>query len=118
MAVVTELRCSIMPDDFADASYLEQEGFEERKAAYERVEFCLVGVCAEATICFEGEHDAKSGVTHLRSPGVWGVEDDCPDYIDDIYREELTTLRAMLDEMGVTYAPERFSEAAEEGANL
>jgi hypothetical protein len=86
----------IVPDDCADASYLEQDDFEDRLEAYRRGDFSFVGVRAVAHIRVPyGEHAEIE--TTLKSPGLWGIEDDSGgDYFLDVFEGEKLTLLDML----------------------
>lgn len=97
-------------DDMEPAPWEPSEGeevrlrMEERKAAWDRGDWWAVGVTARAELMWVDD-DTGLG-THgivgpVESPGLWGVESDSgEDYLEDIYREELSTLRAMLKAMG------------------
>lgn len=100
---VKDVRMEIIPDGDPDPSYLEQEGFEDRLAAYQSGEFSFVGVRAVAEILL------SSGILQsIESPGLWGVEDDSgDDYFRSVFEEELSTLRSMLNELNVP--PEELS---------
>lgn len=83
-------------DPDPDASFLEQEDFEDRLKAYKRGEFGFVGVRVEAQIRI-----AETEQT-LTSPGVWGIESDHEDGRDEIVSEEWKALRDVLKAVGVS----------------
>ena len=116
MAVLIELRAEVVPDHDPDPSYLEQDGFEQRRAAYERGDFGYVGVRAVAVVRYERNHELRHAEQTLRSAGIWGIEDDGEAlYLDEIYAEELRALRAVIEELGVRYNPQQFELAEQTG---
>jgi hypothetical protein len=102
-ARLDRIRMAVVPDEYGDASWLEQEGmgFEDRLEAYRRGEFGLVGIQAVATI------EIPAGdyviVQTVSSPGMWGVESDSgDDYFTELYEQEKETLYEMLRELNVS----------------
>jgi hypothetical protein len=94
--LVGEIEREIVPDLDPDPSYLDQEGWEDRRAEYMRGDFAFIGVRAVATVEILNVRQV------LRSPGLWGVEDDSgDDYIAEIFEDEKATMLEMLAEMGV-----------------
>ena len=92
----------VQADDSPDASWLEQEGWEDRLAQYQAGEFGFIGVQATAELKIPCGHDSWI-VQHITSPGLWGIEDDSgEDYIREVAAEEVETLRDMLASLGVT----------------
>ena len=80
-----------------DVSYLEQDEFEDRLAAYKKGKFNLVGVRVEAEVLI-----AETTQT-LSSPGLGGIESDSEqEYLDEIIAEEWKALRAVLKTVGVS----------------
>ena len=80
-----------------DVSYLEQDEFEDRLAAYRKGKFNLVGVRVEAEVLI-----AETAQT-LASPGLGGIESDSEqEYLDEIIAEEWKALRAVLKTVGVS----------------
>ena len=96
----SDFQTHIFPDDSPDASYLDQGGFEERKAQYERGEFYFIGVQAAVTLPIPyGAHYIE---TTVQSPGLWGIESDSdPEYLCSVFEEESGILTDMLDELRV-----------------
>ena len=93
--VEVEFVRDIVPDELPDASYLEQEGWEDRLEAYQAGEFGFVGIQAVAKIRIPYGKDWI--LNEVRSPGLWGIEDDSgEDYFESVYEEELNVLRDML----------------------
>ena len=91
----------IVPDEYADASWLEQEGlgFEDRLAAYQRDEFGFVGIRVSCTLHIP--HGSVWILQEITSPGLWGIEDDSgEDYIAEVVLDETAVIRSMLEELG------------------
>jgi hypothetical protein len=105
---------AVVTDDDPDTSYLEQEGFEDRLAAYRDGAFHFVGVRAVAVIMIK----TKDGLglhyeQRILTPGVWSIESDFgEDHIEEVYQEELGTLREMLAELGIVPDDETLRAAA------
>jgi len=93
------IRMEIVPDDDCpDISYLEQEEFRDRLAAYQRGEFGFCGVRAVAEI--RVPYGADWILTSIKSPGLWCIEDDSGDaYFRSVFNEEKATLLDMLASM-------------------
>lgn len=88
----------IVADCDGDGSYLEQEGFEERLAAYRNGDFGFVGVRAKAEISVP--YGADFIVTHISSPGLWSIENDSgDDYFEEVFKEERAQLIEMLESL-------------------
>jgi hypothetical protein len=67
----------------------------KRCEAYNRGEWCMMGVWAEAELIVGGT------VQRVKSSGLWGIESDSePAHFRTIASEELSSLRAILAEMG------------------
>lgn len=98
----SEFRKEVVPDTSPDASYLEQEGFEERLAEYRSDRFSFVGVYAAVTLRIPFGTDGTRILQEIRTPGLWGIEDDSsPEYLEEVFQEECATLRTMLEAMGM-----------------
>lgn len=95
-AELRTIRVVVEHDPDPDVSFLEQDDFEDRLAAYKRGEFDFVGVRAEAEVVVEGV------VQTLTSGGLWGVESDSgEEYIESVAVEEYEQLRKVLKTIGV-----------------
>ena len=90
-------------DNYADASYLEQENekgellFGTRLQEYHRGEFDFIGIRAEAeyVIGFTGS------LQRVTSGGLWGIESDSDRaYMESIEAEELSDLKTQLLALG------------------
>ena len=98
-AALQSIRIVVEHDPDPDISYLEQDEFEERLAAYKAGEFDFVGVRAEAEVLIE------ETVQTLTSGGLWGVESDSgEEYIESVAVEEYEQLRKVLKTVGVSTA--------------
>jgi len=83
-------------DEDADASYLDQDEFEDRRDEYRRGEFSFVSARAEADVNIEGI------LQTLQSGGLNGIESDSEEeYLTEIAAEEWKTLRGVLKTVGV-----------------
>jgi hypothetical protein len=70
----------------------------QRAEAYNRGEWCMVGVWAEATVQLTGDT-----IQRIRSGGLWGIESDSgEEYFEEVAQEELAALRAELLAVGFT----------------
>ena len=95
-AELQSVRVIFEEDPDPDTSYLEQDEFEDRLAAYKRGEFHFVGVRAEAEVLI------AETVQTLRSPGLYGIESDTDEEeLDGLAAEQWTGLRAVLKTVGV-----------------
>ena len=93
------VRVVVEHDSDPDTSYLEQEDFEERLAAFQAGEFTFLGVHAEADVTIDGV------VQTLTSGGLWGIESDSGDeYIEEVAVQEYEELRKILKTIGVPTA--------------
>lgn len=91
-------------DADADPSYLDQDGWEDRRDQYRRDVFGFVGVWAEAEVVVNGTCQT------VRSGGLWGIESDSgANYFGEVGREELDSLRDVLGGLG--FSPEEIEDA-------
>jgi len=94
------LECDHDPDP--DLSYMDQEGFEEEKKAWENGELVCVYVRARIQLHFK----STSSLETITSPGLYGIVlqtvdmDDDP-YILEVFEQECKQLLDMLLELGV-----------------
>ena len=69
---------------------------EQDRLEFERGDWHLVGVYAEAEIHFPYGEDFIIG--KLKSPGLWGVQSHSgEDYFNKIFEEEVKTLKGMIE---------------------
>jgi hypothetical protein len=86
----------VLHDEVADASYLDQDCFADRREAYERGEFSFVGVRAEAEVVIQGV------IQTLMNGGLWGIESDSgKNYIQEVAETQWAALRDILLTVGV-----------------
>ena len=96
--LLADIEMQVVPDESPDTSYLEQEGFEERLAAYRNGDFGFIGVRASVEI--RVPHGRSSIMQRIVSPGLWGIEDDSgTDYLESVFQEEVGILKSMLEEL-------------------
>lgn len=87
-------------DNHPDTSYLEQEGYEERLAAYRADDFHFVGIRARCIVFIP--HGKDKIIHEVESPGLWGIESDSDDdHMAEVFLEECQVLADMLTELGV-----------------
>lgn len=98
-AELQAIRVIVEPDPDPDVSFMDQEGFEDRLAAFHKGEFSFVGVHAEAEVLIEGTAQV------LTSEGLWGIESDSEEEeLVAIAVEEYDQLRKILKTIGVPTA--------------
>lgn len=96
----TDFEMQVIPDESPDPSYLDQEGFEDRKAEYERGDFRFIGIRAVATVRIPYGSDHIEST--IESPGLWGIESDSDeDYLRSVFDEESQVLAKMLDGLNI-----------------
>jgi hypothetical protein len=84
-----------LPDYDHDASYLEQDGFEDRLQQYHNREFGYIGVRAVAQVL------VNDAIQRITSGGLWGIEGDSDQgYLNEVADEEKRELRAHLYSLG------------------
>ena len=95
----SEFQRVVSEDPIPDHSWLEQEGFEDRLAAYKRGEFHLVGV--QAKVELRVPYGADFICVSLSPPGVWGIESDAgEEYFDEVFKQECDVLADMITAIG------------------
>ena len=99
----SQIEMEIIPDESPDTSYLEQEGFEDRLAEYQRGEFGFLGVRAVVIVPIPHGRDV---IDHkFESPGLWGIESDSEQsYLEEVFEEEKGVLKDLLQELNVEVA--------------
>ena len=70
---------------------------EEQVKAWRNAEWHFIGVIARAHI--EVVRNGHGTIYTIDSPGIWGVESDSGDHLDELYREQREELLADLIEM-------------------
>jgi hypothetical protein len=93
-------------DPDPDMSYLDPDANPEyaaRLAAYHAGAWHCIGIKARATFLI-GLGEAAV-IQTVESPGLWGIESDSDaGYLDEVFHEEVRTLRDMLAQLNVTVA--------------
>ncbi|MGO8717740.1 MAG: hypothetical protein ACLQMO_00810, partial [Acidobacteriaceae bacterium] len=85
---ISSITAKQIVDPFPDASYLESEGFHDRRQQYDNGDFGFIGIQAEAEIVVAGVCQT------ITSGGLWGIESDSTtDYLSEIEKEEIEQLR-------------------------
>lgn len=79
----------VVPDENPDTSYLEQDVFADRFEAFKRGDFAFVGVRACAEIRYSTPQGGWQNGPTVKSPGLWGIEDDSEEsYLRETGEEE------------------------------
>jgi hypothetical protein len=97
-AVLRALRVVVEPDLDPDLSNFNAGELAEYRRGEARGEHALVGVRVEADVLIGGTEQT------LSSTGVWGVENDEDEYMDEIIAQEWNVLRGVLKTVGVPTA--------------
>ena len=67
----------------------------KRMESLNRGNWCFIGIMAKATV------QTENGVTqHITSGGLWGIESDSGDYIKEVVKEQLSSLKCELLSFG------------------
>lgn len=67
----------------------------KRAEEYNRGYWCYLGIYAIAEVIVEGDV-----VQDIRSGGLWGVESDCDEHVEEVQKDELADLRTQLKALG------------------
>ena len=70
---------------------------KQRMADYEHGVWGYVGVRAQARCLIV--KDGTGTLINLESPGVWGIESDSGDYLDEVYADEVLILKDIIEAM-------------------
>lgn len=90
----------VIADADPDASFLEQEGFEDRLAEYRRGDFHFIAVRAQVELRIPAGPTGHSIVQVVQSPGLWGIESDSDvSYFEEVFQRECEVLTDMLKAM-------------------
>ena len=88
------IETDIIPDEYPDISYLEQEDFKDRLEEYEAGHFNFIGIRARSEI------EVNGVLQTITSSGLWGIEDDSSEeYINEIRQEQIEELKEILEEL-------------------
>jgi hypothetical protein len=103
-------------NDPDDAGYVLPENFDDQQAkaqaradAYYNDEWEWIGVVAVANVSIPIGGGAYALHT-IKSPGVWGIESDSGDYLDEVYAEQKAELLDQLRTLGTALIAGDFSE--------
>ena len=83
-----------------------------RMAALVRGDWQPVGITAEAIVSYPCG-GGSSRLETLTSGGLWGVESDCPDYVQEVMAEQLEDLRGHLQQFGIKTTDEDWTALCE-----
>jgi hypothetical protein len=108
-------------DYFRPYSGGEEEGTEEyikygkqdfkRMEEYTRGEWCFIGINAYAEVSYSIGNGNRRLET-FTSSGLWGIESDSGEYLEEVAEEELTDLKSHLEQFNVNISD--FDEKAKE----
>lgn len=76
---------------------IHHKAAEDRMAAWERGDWNYVGVRARA-LCLIVQNGVGVHMT-LESPGLWGIESDCSEYLTEVYEEQCDELKDLIAAM-------------------
>ena len=107
-AYVEEITMQLVPDDDPDLSWLKQPGATNED--HERIEeyghtWHMVGVQAVAEIMIPHGDDVRITQT-ITSPGIWNVESDAGEHLEEIFEDEKAVLFDMLKTLNVAVLDE------------
>lgn len=95
LRIVHEYDPDSRPEMSGDPEYEEED--RERIAAWERDEWRYIGIFLECDLIVSGT------VQKIRTPGLWGIEDDSgEDYFNEVAEEQYDELVGILEELGVS----------------
>ena len=77
-------------------------GMQDYKRAedYNNGYFSLIGIQAEAVVSYPSGNGSRR-LEWLTSAGLWGIESDSGDYLDEVTKDELEDLKRHLEHFGV-----------------
>lgn len=104
---ITAITVERLYDEDPDTSYLEQDGFEERRDQFQRGVFAFMGVRAKAEIVIDNICQT------ITSGGLWGIEDDSDQgYLATVESDEITDLCNQLSALG--FGPRALTRALDQ----
>jgi len=75
----------------------------ERMEGLTRGDWSFIGIQAEATVSYPvNAAGTDRRIEHLTSGGLWGIESDSGDYLNEVMRDELSDLRRHLEQFNVS----------------
>lgn len=100
-ASIDRIYVQVMDDPDGDASWLEQDGFEDRFAAYAAGEFTFVGARLAADVELDRGDGRINETITLTTSGLWSIESDSgEDYLRENAIDELPMLVEDLKSLG------------------
>ena len=78
----------------------------ERMEGLQRGDWYFIGVVAKATVSYPVGNNRDKRLEQLSSGGLWGVESDGGEYLDEVNKEQLEELREHLTQFGITVSDE------------
>jgi hypothetical protein len=102
----SDFKQEVIPDPHADTSFLHEDADRSRSRVrlkmYSNGLFAFCGVRASVEVLIPYGRGRQSFISHtVKSPGLWGIEDDCgADYLKRVFEDEADTLARMLTALG------------------
>jgi len=94
----------------SEPDYVERD--YERMEAYNRGDWYMTGVIAEAEVSYPMGQRGHRRIERFSSGGLWGIESDSGDYFREVAQEQLHELKKHLKQFGVSLS--NFKTLAEE----
>ena len=88
----------VLPENFDS----EMRKAKARMRRFNRGDWYYCGVVCRATVHVPIGGNSFTVYT-IDSAGLWGIESDAGDYLDEVYREEESNLRSQLRDMGAAF---------------
>jgi len=76
----------------------------KRAEGLNRGDWYFIGIYAEAEVSYAIDRPGHHRLEWLRSGGLWGIESDAGDYLQEVARDELANLHKHLRAFGVSLA--------------
>lgn len=89
----------VLPENFAE----QQRIAKKRMAAFDRGDWSYVGVIARADV-YIPIGDNSYAIHTFCSAGIWGIESDCIDYVEEQFSEQKEELLDSLKTLGAALA--------------
>jgi len=75
-----------------------------RMEALNSGEWCFIGIIAEAVVSYPIGGNGDRRLETLSSGGLWGIESDAGDYLEEVAGQELDNLKEHLNQFGIDTA--------------
>lgn len=96
-----DITMETLTDPCPDASYLDQEGCEERLQELHDGRFGFIGIRASCTLQIGVGQPGHTILHCFKSPGLWNIESDSSsEHLRQIFEDQKSILLAMLDAIG------------------